>query len=335
MTGLDIAQYTTFKLPSKVAQMLSFTGGNIEDFLNTIPKESSLFVLGGGSNIILPPEMTNVTVLKIENKGIEILSDDSESITLRIASGEIWDYVVAYTVQNNYSGIEALSAIPGTAGATPIQNVGAYGQEIKDVLVSVEAYDLELKKLVIIYKDECEFAYRMSKFKKDWKNRFIITHITLKLSKNAPTLPDYPGVKKYFLEHNINDLTLSQIRNAIIDIRWSKLPKPEEIPNCGSFFENPIVPIAVYKKIKLEFPDAPSFAINENLVKVPAGWLIENAGLKGANFGTVGTYEKSALVLINKGNATQADVISARDKIIETVFKKFGITLESEPEIIQ
>lgn len=337
---IDISTYTTFKLPAYTHNMVVFTGGDIKELVESI--DNKLFVLGGGSNIILPKDMTSYTVLKIENKGIEKESDDENSVILKVASGEIWDDVVAYTVDHNYSGIEALSAIPGTCGATPVQNVGAYGQEIKDVLVSIDAYDTQAGEMVSITNTECEFSYRMSRFKKDWKGKYIITHITLKLSKNPPTLPDYPGVKKYF-EDKINP-TLQDIRDAIIEIRWSKLPKPSVVPNCGSFFENPIVDKSIADTIKNDYPNMPTFSVPKrpdllgknkiDLVKIPAGWLIENAGLKGANFGSVGTYEKNALVLVNLGSATQDDVINARDQIISTVYDKFGITLESEPEIV-
>lgn len=341
---IDISTYTTFKLPAYTHNMVVFTSGDIKKLVDSI--DNKLFVLGGGSNIILPKDMTSYTVLKIENKGIEKIEDPEgkstskgagDDVFIRVGAGEVWDDVVAYTVEHNYSGIEALSAIPGTCGATPVQNVGAYGQEIKDVLVSIDAYDTQAGEMVSITNTECEFSYRMSRFKKDWKGRYIITHIILKLSKNPPKLPDYPGVKKYF-EDKINP-TLKDIRNAIIEIRWSKLPKPSIVPNCGSFFENPIVDKSIADTIKNDYPNMPTFQISPKQglgeeVKIPAGWLIENAGLKGADFGTVGTYEKNALVLINLGSATQDDVISARDQIISTVYDKFGITLESEPEII-
>lgn len=334
---IDIAQYTTFNLSSYAGEIVVFDGNDIKNTIESINKKNrKLFILGGGSNIILPKDMTSFSILKIENKGIEKISEDENNVILRVASGEVWDDVVKYSVDNNYSGIEALSAIPGIAGATPIQNVGAYGQEIKDVLIYIEAYDLEKGELVNIKNAECDFGYRMSKFKKEWKNRFVITHIIIKLCKSIPTLPNYPGVKKYFIENNINDVTLLQIRNAIINIRWSKLPKPEELPNCGSFFENPIVDIDIANKLKIDYPTIPSFCTGPTCseVKIPAGWLIENAGLKGVNLGAVGTYDKNALVLINLGSATQDDVIKARDHIIKTVYDKFGITLQSEPEIV-
>lgn len=331
---IDISSYTTFGLHAKVKSVTHFTGEeNLEDFFKNNDK---VFVLGGGSNIILSPDLGNTAVLKIENKDIEIVEQDENNIILRIAAGEIWDSVVLFTCENNYSGIEAMSAIPGIIGATPVQNVGAYGEEIKDVLISLEAYDRLEKKYVTILAGECDFSYRMSRFKKDWKDRFVITYITIKLSKGAPKIPIYKVVQDYFKNNKIENPTVMDIRNAIINVRWSKLPKPEELPNCGSFFENPIIDKVFAAKLQQEFRDLPLYPTDdENMLKIPAGWLIEHAGLKGVSFGPVGTYEKNALVLVNHGGATQDNVIHARDEIIKIVYHKFGIMLESEPEIIK
>lgn len=333
-TTTDLFKYNTFRLHSSVENMLVFSGGNIKDFFTQNKHIKNVFILGGGSNIILPPKMTDTTIIKMENKGIEILTEDEKNVTLRIASGEIWDEVVAYAVDKNYSGVEALSAIPGTVGATPIQNVGAYGAEIKDVLAYVEAYDIEKNEIVKISNTECEFGYRDSVFKKKSKGKFVITHIVINLTKDNPSIPNYKGVQEYFKNKNIEKPSLKQIRDAIIEIRWSKLPKPSVVPNCGSFFENPIVEKNLADKIKIDYPDMPEYKINNEKTKIPAGWLVEHTGLKGVNFDNVGTYEKNALVLVNSGEATQANVVKARDEIIEKVYQKFGITLESEPEII-
>ena len=330
---IDISSYTTFDLPSKVKSITHFTGEeNLEEFF---AKNDNVFVLGGGSNIILSLDLSDKAVLKIENKDIEIVEQDNNDITLRVAAGEIWDNVVSFACENNYSGIEAMSAIPGIAGATPVQNVGAYGEEIKDVLVSLEAYDRLEKKYVTILAEECDFSYRMSRFKKDWKDRFVITYITIKLSKGAPKIPIYKVVQDYFKNNKIENPSIMDIRNAIINVRWSKLPKPNELPNCGSFFENPIIDKVFAAKLQQEFKDLPLYPTDhEDMFKVPAGWLIEHAGLKGVSFGPVGTYEKNALVLVNHGGATQENVIHARDEIIKIVYHKFGIMLESEPEIV-
>lgn len=290
--------------------------------------------IGGGSNLVFNDNVLNILALKAEILGFSILNEDENSITLKIGAGENWDKFVEKVCGMGLSGVEAMSAIPGTCGATPVQNVGAYGQEIKDTLVSVDVFDTQNLEYKTLSKEECNFRYRDSIFKTEEKGRYFITSITLKLSKKIPGIPNYPGVKKYFLENNINNPSLMDIRNAIIDIRKSKLPNPSEIPNVGSFFENPIVDKSVFEKIKESYPNVIFFELDNSKVKIPAGWLIENAGLRGHNFGHVSVYDKNALVLVNNGGATGQDFGFARDQIIKTVFDKFGITLEQEPEII-
>ncbi|MBP6931317.1 MAG: UDP-N-acetylmuramate dehydrogenase [Candidatus Pacebacteria bacterium] len=299
--------------------------------------------LGGGSNLVFNDDVLNVLALKAEIFGFDILDEDDNYTTLKIGAGENWDKFVERVCSMGLSGVEAMSAIPGTMGATPVQNVGAYGQEIKDTLISVDVFDTIELEYKTLSKEDCKFRYRDSIFKTEEKGRYFITSVTLQLSKNIPEIPNYPGVKKYFLENNINSPSLIDIRNAIMDIRASKLPNPAEIPNVGSFFENPIVDKSIFEKLKILYHEIPSFPVSarqglaeeNNLVKIPAGWLIENAGLKGHNFGHVSVYEKNALVLVNNGDATGQDFANARDQIIKTVFDKFGITLEQEPEIIK
>lgn len=334
---INIAADTTLNLPAFVKSVICFTGKvSIENIFDSLDKETHVFILGGGSNVVLPENMHNTVVIKIQNKGITIIEQDSENVLLEVASGEIWDDVVLYACNNGYAGIEAMSAIPGIAGATPIQNVGAYGQEIKDVLVSVDAYDRINKTNVTITNKDCCFDYRMSRFKKDWKNRFVITSIIIRLSKKEPEIPLYKGVNEYFMDKQIQKPHLLDIRQAITAIRWSKLPKPNEFPNCGSFFENPIIENNLVQKLLEQYPNMPTFPTNaENMTKVSAGWLIEQAGLKDYSFGTVGTHEKNALVLVNCGGASQSDVVNACGQIIKKVYEKFSIELETEPEIIK
>ncbi len=294
--------------------------------------------IGGGSNLVFNDDVLNVLALKAEILGFDILDEDDNYTTLKIGAGENWDKFVERVCSMGLSGVEAMSAIPGTMGATPVQNVGAYGQEIKDTLISVDVFDTINLEYRTLSKDDCSFRYRDSIFKTEEKGRYFITSVTLQLSKNIPDIPNYPGVKKYFLENGVNSPSLIDIRNAIIDIRASKLPNPAEIPNVGSFFENPIILKSQYEKL-VQSPaldvKIPFFEVDSGRVKIPAGWLIENAGLKGHNFGNVSVYEKNALVLVNNGGATGQDFANARDHIIKTVFDKFGITLEQEPEIIK
>lgn len=293
-----------------------------------------ILILGGGSNIVFSDGVLNVIALKIEIEGFQIINETSEYADIKVGAGEIWDNIVEKTVNMNLSGLESLTAIPGTVGATPVQNVGAYGSEVKDTILEVEVFDSKEKLFSTFLNKDCEFGYRDSIFKNELKGRYIITAVTYRLSKIIPKMPDYPGVKKYFIENNITIPSLREIREAIISIRSEKLPNPKEIPNVGSFFKNPIVLNITADRVKMEFPNAKFFPINDKLTKIPAGWLIENAGLKGKSFGNVSVYEKNALVLVNNGNATKKDVMYAKNEIIKTVEEKFTIILEQEPEMV-
>jgi UDP-N-acetylmuramate dehydrogenase len=301
-------------------------------------ENTPFFILGGGSNIVFSDGILNVMALKIEIKGFDVISEKEKYLDIKVGAGEIWDIIVEKTVGMNLSGLESLSAIPGTVGASPVQNIGAYGSEVKDTILEVEVFDINTATITSLTNEECKFGYRDSIFKGDAKGKYIITSVTYRLKKNAPqevsTALSYPGVLKYFENKGVKNPSLKQIREAIINIRTSKLPNPKEIPNVGSFFKNPIVLNEVAYKIIEEFPNAKFFALKDDLTKIPAGWLIENAGLKGKSFGNVSIYDKNALVLINTGNATYDDIISARDEIIKIVKNKFGITLEQEPEIV-
>lgn len=313
-------------------------------------KDIRVLPIGGGSNLVFNDDVLNVLALKAEILGFDILNEDNDSTILKIGAGENWDKFVDKVCSMGLCGVESMSAIPGTVGATPVQNVGAYGQEIKDTLISVDVFDTLNLEYKTLSKDECNFRYRDSIFKTEEKGRYFITSVTVRLSKKIPEMPNYPGVKKYFDEKNITSLSLMDIRNAIINIRAAKLPNPSEIPNVGSFFENPIISKTQYQSIVKAYQGPslvdlvdlvdlvekiPFFEVDNDRVKIPAGWLIENAGLKGHNFGNVSVYEKNALVLVNNGGATGQDFANARDEIIKTVFDKFGIILEQEPEIIK
>jgi UDP-N-acetylmuramate dehydrogenase len=330
---INLKEITTFGLPADVTIFEITDGQQIAEYFNTHINEP-YFVLGGGSNIIYSPEIKNKNILKIEIPSIQILEDDGHSVLVKVGAGVVWDEVVGWSINNNLSGIEALSAIPGKVGAAPVQNIGAYGCEIKDVLKSLTAYDTIENKFVDIKNQECGFSYRQSIFKSTQKNRYIIVSVVLKLSHDLPKIPDYPAVVEYFKDNNIANPTSKEIRKLIKEIRWSKLPHPEEMGNCGSFFENPIVDINFANDLKKENPDMPFYDLNNGLAKIPAGYLIESVGLKGANFGKVGTYEKNALVLVNLGNAEYVDVIDAKNKIINAVKDRFNIELKNEPEII-
>ena len=358
---VDIKDYSTLRVGGQFRYFVKIE--NKEDLQEVChfaqENNISVFVLGGGSNVVFSDGTLNVVALKIEIKGFELINSTDEYTDIKIGAGEIWDEIVEKTVEMDLSGLESLSAIPGTVGASPVQNIGAYGSEVKDTILEVEAYKIETGEIITFLNSDCKFGYRDSIFKGEAKGKYIITAVTFRLGKGPEKnssekvlgrggrepVPDhfhnnfspalsYPGVLKYFEKVGIENPDLKQIRNAIIEIRKEKLPNPKEIPNVGSFFKNPIVPNKIAISIKETYPDAKFFPIDDNLTKVPAGWLIENSGLKGTSFSHISVYDKNALVLVNIDNATSQDIISARDQIIKIVFDKFGITLEQEPEII-
>lgn len=332
--NVDIKDYCTLKVGGQFRYFTEISNSSDLPEVYKFAKEKDLpvFILGGGSNMVFPDGVLDNVVAKINFLGFEILNDADEYTDIKIGAGENWDSVVERTVGMNLSGIEAMSAIPGTAGATPVQNVGAYGQEIKDTLLEVEVFDVEAGNMKILSNSDCGFSYRDSIFKGEARGKYVITSITLRLPKSRPSIPNYPGVKRYFIENSINNPSILQIREAIIDIRRDKLPDPKEIPSVGSFFKNTIVPKELADNLKYQYPTMIVFPVNEKETKVPSGFLIETAGLKGKNFGTISSYSRNAMVLVNNGGATRADVECVRDEITQIIFEKFGIKLETEPE---
>lgn len=295
-------------------------------------KDLPLCVLGGGTNTIAPDDTIDAVVVKMAIMGKRIDKEFPESIHVEFGAGENWDDIVAWSVQEGLSGLEALSGIPGTVGAAPVQNIGAYGAELSNVFIRARAVSTETGEEIHISLPDCDFAYRNSNFKQ-YPGQYIITHVTLELSKKAPTLPDYKDVTEYFKDAKRKP-TLAQIRKAILEIRQNKLPDPSFIPNAGSFFVNPIVCTEHADGIQKVFPNMPRFDLDNETAKIPAGWLIEQAGLKGANFGHVGTYNKNALVIVTDGEATHADLEKAISHIQQKVHEMFGIDLVVEPRTL-
>lgn len=337
LENIDLKNYNTFRLGGKARWFLVLSSAEDlpEVFEFATEQNLPVFVLGGGSNILLSqPELFEAVVVKIEIKGFEIISDSGEEVTIKVGAGESWDEVVKRAVDMNLSGIEALSAIPGTVGATPIQNVGAYGAEIAKTLVSLEAYDIAAKQLVTLTKEQCKFAYRDSIFKSEAKDKYVITSITLRLSKSSASVPDYPGVKQYFEQRNITEPTLQQIREAIISIRQFKLPDPKEVASVGSFFKNPIVSKELYLQVKEKYPTVVAFLQDNGNYKISAGWLLETLGYKGKQIGNLQFYPNSALVLTNTGAASFAELRGLVDKTKAHVKQVFSIDLELEPIIV-
>lgn len=335
---ISIKPYTTFKMGGVVRYFAHIKSlSDLREYISfSEEKKLPLLIFGGGSNVIFPDTgVLSVCLAHIQIDGISEVRNDGEHIYLKVGAGVIWDDAVLYAVSCGLSGIEAMSAIPGTAGATPIQNVGAYGQEIKDTLESVEVYNLETREVKVLSNQDCAFAYRDSIFKHEAKNKYIIISITLKLSKKPPSLPRYPGISEYFEKKGISKPTLSDIRNAIIDIRWMKLPRPEDVPSCGSFFKNPIIPKDHAENLKEKYPSMVCYGVDENSCKVGAGWLIDTVGLKGKSFGNLSLYKNNALVIVNNGQATKKELIELISYIQGLVKETFDILIEPEPIMIE
>jgi len=332
-TNIPLKNLTTMKLggPAKYFAEAHTVQDLHEFYKDAQAKNIPIFVLGGGSNVIAHDEGFSGLILRIKIPGFEIIEEDLYSVTIKIGAGEIWDEVVKRTVDMRLSGIEAMSAIPGTAGAAPVQNVGAYGQEISETLVSLEAYDSFEHTMVTLQNADCEFSYRHSIFRGSQQGRYVIASITLKLSRNLPSAPFYDSLQKYFDEHAISTFTHQIVRDAVIAIRSDKLPDPNVKPNTGSFFKNAIIEPWQRDELLAQHPDAKTFDMGNGTVKVPTGWLIEAAGFKGQLLHGMRVNEKNALVLINESATSYADLEAARDEIIGKVRDTFRIQIEQEP----
>ncbi|ANQ48485.1 UDP-N-acetylmuramate dehydrogenase [Flammeovirga sp. MY04] len=330
--NISLLPYHTFG--AKV-QAKEFTTVKSENELVEILKEQpkKFLLLGGGSNILFTQDFEGL-IIKNEIPGFEVINETDEYVDLQIGAGENWHETVMKTVQKGWQGIENLALIPGTVGAAPIQNIGAYGVEAKDVILSVDFINHDNLEKTTFSKEECNFGYRNSIFKHDLKGKASITSIKIRLSKKWKFNTSYGAINDKILEKNIKELTPDSLANIIIEIRNSKLPDPKVIGNCGSFFKNPVISKLEADKIISNYPSAPHYVIDENHTKIPAGWLIEQSGWKGKIKGNVGTYSKQALVLINNGGATGEEAWDLAMTIKRDVFTKFGIEIEPEVNII-
>jgi UDP-N-acetylmuramate dehydrogenase len=300
-------------------------------YQNAASKNVPVFILGGGSNVLAHDEGFDGLVIRLKIPGFEVVADDLNTTTIRIGAGENWDETVRRTVEMRLSGIEALSGIPGTAGAAPVQNIGAYGQEVADTLISLEAYDTTTNGFVTLSSEACGFAYRHSIFRGDQQGRYIITSITLHLSKNLPMPPFYDSLQTYFDAHSITIFTHQSVRDAVLAIRSDKLPDPTIRPNSGSFFKNAIIDSWRLDDLTAAFPDIKTYQMGNGSIKIPTGWLIEKTGLKGALLHGMRVNDKNALVLINESATSYADLAAAREEIIGKVRDMFQIMIEQEP----
>ena len=295
---------------------------------------SNLLVLGGGSNMLLTKDV-DALVLHINIKGIEVVSVYENNVRVRVAAGENWHEFVSWCLDKNYGGVENLSLIPGNVGTAPIQNIGAYGVELKDTFISCEAMNIQTQELRTFTKEECDFGYRNSIFKEELKGQYIITSVIFELTSLQHTIKtNYGAIKSELKNDGIENPTIQDISKAVISIRNSKLPNPKVLGNSGSFFKNPVISCSEFELLKIQFPKIPYYKVSETNVKIPAGWLIETAGFKGKTFGNYGVHNKQALVLVNYGNASGKDILELSKKIQEAILIVFDIVLESEVNIL-
>ena len=330
-----LLKLNTFGIDVKAKYFVSINTVNelIELTKTKVFKDLRLLILGGGSNILFTKDYDGLIILN-NIKGKEIIDQTQQSIFLKIGAGENWHELVMYTVDNGWGGIENLSLIPGNTGTAPMQNIGAYGVEIKETFVELEALEISSGKIIKFNNSDCEFGYRESIFKNKIKNQYIILNITLELKKNPVLNINYGDVKAILESQNIKNPAIKEVSNAIISIRQSKLPDPKKIGNSGSFFKNPIVSLNQLEFIKKKYPNVVNYEINENEFKIAAGWMIEKAGWKGRKFNNYGVHEKQALVLVNYGLANGMEIFNLSEEIILDIKDKFGITLEREVNII-
>lgn len=294
-------------------------------------KNNRLFHIGGGSNLLFLNDFDGI-ILHSKINSIEMVAEDMFSVCLRVGSGVNWDEFVAYCVEHSYYGIENLSLIPGEVGASAIQNIGAYGMEVKDTIEKVDFIDIETLKSKTFSNSACKYSYRKSVFKEKLKGKVVITHVYFKLKKEPVYVLDYAHLKNAVLKNG--EVNLANVRKTVIEIRESKLPNPNDLGNAGSFFMNPVIPKSQYEELLHSYPTMPHYPVSETDVKVPAGWLIEQCDLKGKQFEKVAIYEKQALVIVNLGGATGEDIATVASLVQMTVKKRFGIDLTPEVNFI-
>jgi len=300
--------------------------GNLQDV------HLPLLILGGGSNILFTKDFPG-TVMKISLKGIRVIKEDEETVWVKASAGENWDELVKFCVDNGWGGLENLSAIPGNAGTSPVQNIGAYGVEMKDTFRELEAFDLESREKRIFLKEECGFGYRESIFKLQYKGRFIILNVTFRLSKKPLLCLDYGNIREELSLMKVSHPGIANVRKVVCRIRSRKLPDPAVTGNAGSFFKNPVILLPQFENLKQSFPGIVSFP-QEGKIKLAAAWMIEQCGWKGKRAGNAGVHSTQPLVLVNHGNATGMEIVNLSDKIRKSVFEKFGIMLETEVNIL-
>ena len=332
--NFSLKKYNTFGIEAKAKQFVAVH--NLDDLKSILENHASdkKFILGGGSNMLLTQDI-DALVIHVDLKGKRIIKEDDDFVWVESQAGENWHEFVLWTINQNFGGLENMSLIPGNVGTTPVQNIGAYGTEIKDTFVSCEAMNIESQELKTFSKEECNFGYRESIFKQEAKDKYVITSVVFKLTKrNHKINTSYGDITKELENQNVTIPTLKDVSNAVIAIRQSKLPDPKELGNSGSFFKNPIISNELFEKVQQKFPEVKFFEVSPTEVKVPAGWLIEHSGLKGYRKDDAGVHKNQALVLVNYGNATGQDILNLSKYVQKTVFDKYGIAIEAEVNVI-
>lgn len=329
----SLLSYNTFGMDVKASRFLEYTSvDELVMLLSECRNDKPFLHIGGGSNLLFTSDFKG-TVLHSAIKGFEIVGETDSYVDIKVGAGEVWDDFVEYTVRNGLYGAENLSIIPGEVGASAVQNIGAYGVEVKDIINTVHTLCIEDLSSKDFTNEECCYSYRNSIFKGDVKGKYIVTYVTYRLSKIENYHIRYGNISLE-LEKKGLALSLHNVRNVIIDVRHSKLPEPSVLGNAGSFFMNPVVGVEKFDELLALYPDMPHYPFDENRIKIPAGWLIDKCGWKGKRMGPAGVYEKQALVLVNHGGATAGDIIGLADEIIKSVENRFGVTLLPEVNYI-
>ena len=335
----SLKEHNTFGIDAKCRRFIEFEDDDEAVEVAKILRESAIpyIIIGGGSNLLLTKDFDGIVVRSgIKGHYFEESGDGSQETVVRMTcgSGEVWDDMVATSIKAGYYGMENLSLIPGDVGASAVQNIGAYGVEAKDLIVSVEAVEIATGQVVTISGKDCGYGYRQSKFKQEWKNRYLITHVTYQLSTSFQPHLDYGNIRQELEKKGITEPTAQQVRDIIIDVRNAKLPDPKVMGNAGSFFMNPIVTRQKYEHLAAQYPMMPHYEVDGSYEKIPAGWMIEQCGWKGKSLGRAGVHNKQALVLVNRGGATGAEIVALCDAIRKDVKSKFDIDIHPEVNIV-
>ena len=333
--NFSLKKYNTFGIDVSTRYFIELTSDSeIENFIKENPyKTLPVLILGGGSNILFTKNFDGI-ILKIETKGIEIIREDDEFVFVKSKAGELWNDLVNFCVEKNFGGLENLALIPGCVGASPIQNIGAYGSEMKDIFFELEAIDILNGQRKIFSKQECRLAYRNSVFKNELKGKYIILSVTFRLQKKPILNISYSALSKELQKLNLDKPTVAAVRDTVCKIRESKLPDPEIIGNAGSFFKNPSVTVDKYKELKTKFPEIVAYLTEDGNYKLAAGWMIDQCSWKGKRKGNAGVHEKQALVLVNLGNATGNEILDLAREVRASVKNMFDVDIEFEVNII-